>query len=96
MSKFLCIKPGRVGRAFHRKAWTIRRTGLTVRMRWGAVDTVRGRLHWVGKGPKEQTKRFRSLGALRAYVEKTRAKRRRNRYDKLPGRTRIYSPLRRD
>lgn len=68
------------------KAWTIRRAGSNVLLKWGAVE-VRGaggsrRIYWAGK-PQHKTVRFTSTKQALAYVRRTIARRLNHQYERL-------------
>ncbi len=74
------------------KAWTIRRVGLNVLLRWGAVE-VRGagggrRIYWAGR-PQQKTLRFASEKRALAYMKRTIARRVSHQYEKLAEQVRI-------
>jgi len=68
------------------KAWTIRRTGATVFLKWGAVEVRRSgrgrRIYWVR--PQQKTIRCASGEIARGYMKKALARRLNHRYEKLP------------
>jgi class 3 adenylate cyclase len=93
MAKFLRvgIHQFNVG-GYTSKAWTIRRLGSNVLLKWGSVD-VRGagrarRIYWAGR-PREKTIRCRSEKRVLDYLKKAIARRVGHRYERLPERTRI-------
>lgn len=68
------------------KAWTIRRVGSNVLLKWGAVE-VRGtggsrRIYWAGR-PQQKTVRFASAAQAMAYTRRTIARRLNHRYERL-------------
>jgi len=68
------------------KAWTIRRIGSTVLLKWGSVE-VRGagrgrRIYWAAR-PRQKTVRCGSEMRARDYVKRAIARRRGHRYEKL-------------
>src|SRR5580698_2096137 len=68
------------------KAWTIRRIGTSVVLKWGSVD-VRGagrarRIYWAGR-PRQKTLRCGSEEQALAYVKKAIARRVGHRYERL-------------
>jgi class 3 adenylate cyclase len=74
------------------KAWTIRRIGSTVFLKWGSVE-VRGtghgrRIFWVSR-PRQKTLRYGSEEPARAYVKRAIARRIGHRYEKLQETLRI-------
>jgi hypothetical protein len=74
------------------KAWTVRRIGPAVLVKWGSVE-VQGaghgrRIYWAGQ-PQQKNIRCGSEKRARRYVKKAIAKRFRHLYEKLPGRVRI-------
>ncbi len=74
------------------KAWTIRRVGTNVLLRWGAVE-VRGagagrRIYWAGR-PQKKIVRFASEKGALTYVKRTIARRLSHRYERLEERVPI-------
>lgn len=68
------------------KAWSVRRIGSTVLLKWGVVQ-VRGvgrtrRVYWAVP-PREKTVRCRTTQSARAYVKKAIARRVNHRYERL-------------
>src|ERR1700730_8765154 len=68
------------------KAWTIRRVGSTVLLKWGSVE-VRGaghgrRIYWAIR-PRQKTLRCGSEKRARDYTKRAIARRRGHRYEKL-------------
>jgi class 3 adenylate cyclase len=68
------------------KAWTIRRVGSTVLLRWGSVE-VRGaghgrRIYWTGR-PRQKTVRYGSEKRARDYVRKAVTRRLGHQYERL-------------
>jgi class 3 adenylate cyclase len=69
------------------KAWSIRRAGITVLLKWGVVE-VRGvgrnrRVYWAVP-PREKTVRCRTAQRAQAYVKKAIARRVNHQYERLP------------
>lgn len=74
------------------KAWTVRRIGAAVVVKWGSVE-VRGaghgrHIYWAGR-PQKRNIRCSSENRARRYVKKAITKRLRHLYEKLPGKVRI-------
>ena len=93
MAKFLRvgIHQSNVG-GYTSKAWTIRRFGVNVLLKWGSVE-VRGtgrarRIYWAGR-PRQKTVRCASEKRVLDYLKKAIARRVGHRYERLPERTRI-------
>jgi class 3 adenylate cyclase len=87
MAKFLRVgvHDSNVG-GYTSKAWTIRRIGTSVVLKWGSVD-VRGagrarRIYWAGR-PRQKTLRCGSEEQALAYVKKAIARRVGHRYERL-------------
>jgi class 3 adenylate cyclase len=69
------------------KAWSVRRVGSTVRLKWGAVE-VRGagrdrRIFWVG-APRQKIVRCGTEERARDYVKRAVSRRVGHRYERLP------------
>jgi len=81
------------------KAWSIRRVGSTVLLKWGSVE-VRGaghgrRIYWTVR-PRQKTLRYASEKRAKDYVTKAIARRFGHQYEKLLERVRIRRrPVRR-
>jgi class 3 adenylate cyclase len=81
------------------KAWTIRRVGSTVLLKWGSVE-VRGsghgrRIYWAGR-PRQKTVRYGSEKRARDYARKAVARRLGHQYERLLEKVRIgQRPVRR-
>jgi len=74
------------------KAWTIRRVGSTVLLKWGSVE-VRGaghgrRIYWAGR-PRQKTVRYGSEKRARDYVRKAVTRRLGHQYERLLEKVRI-------
>src|SRR5262249_42606947 len=74
------------------KAWMIRRVGMNIFLKWGAVK-VRGtgagrRIYWAVP-PRAKTIRFRSEDRASEYAKKAIARRVGHRYERLPESTPI-------
>src|SRR5437899_2808591 len=87
MAKFLRVgvHHSNVG-GYTSKAWTIRRSGSTVLLKWGSVE-VRGagrgrRIYWAVR-PRQKTVRCVSEKRALDYVKRAIARRRGHRYEKL-------------
>lgn len=99
MAKFIYVGPNQKTEGKKSsKAWTIRRRGRSVEMRYGPVESigygVGQRFHWAGNGPKVETRRFHSEARAGAYMKERIAVRKSHGYDALPGKVRILSPRR--
>ena len=74
------------------KAWTIRRIGSTVVLKWGSVEVRRAgagrRIYWAGR-PRQKTVRCGSEKRAQDYVKRAIARRRGHRYERLLETTRI-------
>jgi class 3 adenylate cyclase len=87
MAKFLRVGVHHLNvSGYTSKAWTIRRTGSTVVLKWGSVE-VRGagpsrRIYWTGR-PRQKTVRCGSEKRARVYVERAIERRRGHRYEEL-------------
>jgi class 3 adenylate cyclase len=68
------------------KAWTIRRIGSTVLLKWGSVEVRRAgpgrRIYWAGR-PRQKTVRCGSEKRALDYVKRAIARRRGHRYERL-------------
>lgn len=97
MAKFICIGPNHHSvKGLTSKAYTIRRLGRCVLTCYGSVQSIGGaggRLHWAGR-PRTENHRFRSEREAIEFVKKNEKTRESHGYRKLPGRVRIYPPLR--
>jgi class 3 adenylate cyclase len=88
MAKFLRIGVHRSNvSGYTSKAWSVRRVGTTVLLKWGVVE-VRGvgrnrRIYWAVP-PREKTVRCRTAQRARAYVKKAIARRVSHQYERLP------------
>jgi hypothetical protein len=84
---------------FTSKAWTIRRSGKSVLMKWGPVESrgygTGSHLRWAMRLPKRQTKRFRTEALATSYVKERIAVRLSHGYKRMAGKVRIYPPMRR-
>jgi len=73
------------------KAWTIRRIGTIVLLKWGSVEVRRAgrgrRIYWVR--PQQKTVSCDSQQLARDYVKRAVARRRSHRYEELPETARI-------
>jgi class 3 adenylate cyclase len=74
------------------KAWTVRRVGSTVLLKWGSVE-VRGvghgrRIYWASP-PRRKTLRCSSEKRARDYVRRAITRRHGHQYERLPERVRI-------
>ena len=70
------------------KAWSIRRAGTTVFLKWGAVEVMGvgdGRKIYWTIPPREKTIRCRTVEGAKDYVKDAIARRRNHRYAPLPG-----------
>ncbi|MBV8745893.1 MAG: adenylate/guanylate cyclase domain-containing protein [Xanthobacteraceae bacterium] len=70
------------------KAWSIRRAGTTVFLKWGAVEVLGvgdGRKIYWTIPPREKTIRCRTVEGAKDYVKDAIARRRNHRYAPLPG-----------
>jgi predicted DNA-binding WGR domain protein len=79
------------------KAWTVRRQGSAVHLKWGSVEVDgagSGRRFSWAKRPREKRVRCRSEKRARAYVKRAIARRLSHKYEKLLGRVRIGYPAR--
>jgi class 3 adenylate cyclase len=69
------------------KAWSVRRVGTTVRLKWGAVRVLGvgqdRRIYWAVP-PRQKTVRCGSTARANAYVKKAIARRMGHRYERLP------------
>lgn len=78
------------------KAWTIRRKGHSVVLRWGSVEVkgygVGKRYYWAGNGPRIKIKRFRAGAQLRSYIGRRIVIKESHGYKKLSGKVRIHPP----
>ncbi len=94
MAKFLRVgvHHSNVG-GYTSKAWTIRRVGSTVFLKWGPVEvrgTGRGRrIYWASR-PRQKTVRYGSEKRAQDYVKRAIARRRGHRYEELLERVRIW------
>ena len=74
------------------KAWTIRRIGSTVLLKWGSVEVRRAgpgrRIYWASR-PRQRTVRCGSEKRALEYVKRAIARRRGHRYERLLERVRI-------
>lgn len=94
MAKFLRVgvHHSNVG-GYTSKAWTIRRVGSTVLLKWGSVE-VRGaghgrRIYWAIR-PRQKTLRCGSEKRARDYAKRAIARRRGHRYEQLLESVRIW------
>ncbi len=73
------------------KAWSVRRIGSTVLLKWGAVRVVGAGqdrpIHWLV--PQQKTVRCGSEKRAKAYVKKSISRRVSHQYERLPERVRI-------
>jgi hypothetical protein len=99
MAKFLYVGTNRGNQSgLSAKAYSVRRMGKTVLVKYGPVVATAARtqrLHWVGRGPNVRTPRFRTEAMATAFVRRMTKLRLAHGYDRLPGRVRIWPPLRR-
>ena len=97
MSKFICVKPNlRNAGGFSSKAYTVRRWGSSVVVKYGSVESVgaRGGCLQRANKPRRYIKRCGSKTKAARLIATLVARRLYHRYERLPGKVRIYtSPL---
>ncbi len=93
MAKLLWVGPNHNNTGgMSSKAYTVRRSGKTVVVRWGPVESVGGgggKLRWQVRELRKQIHRFRSEEAARQFSKQRIEQKLDLGYERLPGRVRI-------